>query len=298
MRRTYVALFACTAVAGACSTPRATPAHDEAQPVAVARLGLARAAPSMDAMAERRAQEPQAPVDGEVARITRPDLALGMVIRSGQANIEVDSLERAVAAVRALADRVGGYVANTTMQTGRHQLRSASLEVKMPAERFEEALAGLSPIGRLESVDVSAQDVGEEFVDVTARMDNARRLEGRLIDLIATRTGKLRDVLDVERELARVREEIERYSGRLRYLRAHAALSTLTVNVHEPVPVVGHAGTSVLGEAFKQAWRNFVGLIALLVRSLGVVLPLGAVALGGWALVRRRLTRAARATAA
>src|SRR5213594_554199 len=183
-----------------------------------------------------------------------PD-ASGMVIRTGQTSIEVDSLERAVSQVRLLAGRIGGYVANTTMQTGRGQLRSASLEVKVPAERFDEGLAGLAPIGKLESVNVNAEDVGEEFTDVTARMGNAHRLESRLIDLLATRTGKLKDVLDVEQELARVREEIERYEGRIRYLQAHAAVSTLTVTVHEPVPVVGTAGTSVMGEALRQSWR-------------------------------------------
>ena len=215
------------------------------------------------------------------------DVTPAMIIRAGQANIEVDSLEPAVTLVRKLAHQLGGYVANTAMQTGRGQLRSATLEVKIPAARFDEALGGLAPIGKLESVNVSAVDVGEEFTDATARMANARRLENRLIELIATRTGKLKDVLDVEQELARVREEIERYEGRLRYLRAHAALSTLTICVHEPVPVVGHPGSSVVAEAFKQAWRNFVDLVAWCIRSLGVVVPLGAVATLGWLAVRR-----------
>ena len=215
------------------------------------------------------------------------DVTPAMIIRAGQANIEVDSLEPAVALVRTLARQLGGYIANTAMQTGRGQVRSATLEVKVPANRFDEGLSGLAPIGKLESVNVSAEDVGEEFTDATARMANARRLENRLIELIATRTGKLKDVLDVEQELARVREEIERYEGRLRYLRAHAALSTLTICVHEPVPVVGHPGSSVVAEAFKQAWRNFVDLVAWCIRSLGVVVPLGAVATLGWLAVRR-----------
>jgi Domain of unknown function (DUF4349) len=249
-------------------------------------------------MPARAARLAEGGAGGELPHLPRPDATLDMVIRSGLANVEVDSLERAVAAVRAVAERVGGYVANATMQTGRNQLRIASLEVKIPAERFDEGLAALTPIGRLESVNVTAEDVGEEFVDVRARTENARRLEARLIDLIATRTGKLADVLLVEQELARVREEIERYDGRLRYLRAHAALSTLTVRVHEPVPVVGEAGSSVLGEAFKQAWRNFVGLIAWLVRSLGVLVPVAAAVLAAWGLVRRRHPRAAGAAAA
>ncbi len=210
-----------------------------------------------------------------------------MVIRTATASVKVDSLEPAVAAVRELAGRVGGFVANTTIQTGEGQLRSATIEVKVPAIRFDEALAGLKPIGKLESANVETEDVGEEYVDVTARMDNAHRLERRLIDLLATRTGKLKDVLDVEQSLARVREEIERYEGRLRYLKAHTAMSTLTVSVHEPVPVVGSAGRSVMGEAFRQAWRNFVTFLAVLVQSLGVIIPLGAIAAAAWLATRR-----------
>src|SRR5437870_7499986 len=224
---------------------------------------------------------------GEGALFPRSVVASNMVIRTAQASVEVDSLERAVALVRGLAERVGGYVANTALQTGRGQLRSATLEVKIPADRFDEGLAGLAPIGKPESVNVSAEDVGEEFTDATARMANARRLETRLIELIATRTGKLKDVLDVEQELARVREAIERYEGRLRYLQAHAALSTLTICVHEPPPVVGHPGSSVVAEAAKQAWRNFVWLFALVVQSLGIVIPLGTVATLGWVAMKR-----------
>jgi uncharacterized protein DUF4349 len=221
-----------------------------------------------------------------------------MVIRTGQAAIEVDSLEPAVARVRLLAGRVRGYVANTTLQAGQAELRTASLEVKMPVDRFDDAVAALGAIGKLESVTVSAEEVSEEFTDVTARITNARRLEARLIDLLATRVGRLKDVLDVERELARVREEIERYEGRLRYLRAHAELSTLTVTVHEPIPVVGRAGSSVIGEAFKQAWRNFVGLVAACIRLLGVAVPLAVLASGAWfGFKRYRSAVAARAGA-
>ena len=239
------------------------------------------------ASAEPMLARQKAVAAGDAPLFLRSSVAAGMVIRTGQTSIEVDSLEQAVSQVRLLAGRIGGYVANTTMQTGRGQLRSASLELKIPAQRFEEGLGGLAPIGKLESVNVNAEDVGEEFTDVTARMGNSRRLESRLIDLLATRTGKLKDVLDVEQELARVRGEIERYEGRLRYLRAHAVLSTLTIYVHEPLPVVGHAGSSVIGEAFKQAWRNFVALMAACIRGLGIVIPLGVLVTVAWLGAKR-----------
>jgi hypothetical protein len=158
----------------------------------------------------------------------------------------------------------------------------------VPAERFDEALAGLTPIGKVESVNVSAQDVGEEYVDITARVENAHRLEARLIALLANRTGKLQDVLSVERELARVREEIERYEGRLRYLRTRVATSTLTIAVHERAPIiVPVAGDGPITVAFRQAWRNFVGFVAAVIASLGLLIPLGTLVFAGWLGVRR-----------
>ncbi len=141
---------------------------------------------------------------------------------------------------------------------------------RCPSLRFDELTEGLQPIGRLEFVNVGAEDVSEEFVDLTARVGNGRRLEDRLVELLRTRTGKLQDVLSVERELARVREEIERMEGRLRFLKTSAQLSTLSVSLHEPVPIVASHGPGPIVEAFRAAWRNFVGVLAGAIASLGV----------------------------
>jgi len=211
-----------------------------------------------------------------------------MLIRTGTAQVEVDSLDRAVAQVRALAARLGGYVATSTVQGGKERAREAELEVKIPSARWDQALAALQPIGRVESVAVKSEDVGEEFVDVQARVANARRLEERLIQLLSARTGKLEEVLQVERELARVREEIERYEGRLRYLSTRIATSTLTVQLHEPRPVVGdYPGASVLGSSVRSAWRNFVGFVAGFISALGFLVPIGLLAAAAWWVIRR-----------
>ena len=218
-----------------------------------------------------------------------------MVIRTGSATLEVDSLELATERVRVLAARLGGFVGSTSLQTGRRAVRSAQLEVRVPADRFDAAVQGLAAVGRVESVHVSAQDVGEEFVDVQARVANARRLEERLIELLERRTGSLEDVLAVERELARVREEIERYEGRLRYLGSRVATSTLQVHVHEPMPLfTERPGHNPIRDAFRQMRRNFVEFVAGLIASLGVVVPallLAALALVVLRVLWRRLGR-------
>jgi hypothetical protein len=205
-----------------------------------------------------------------------------LIVRTGQASIEVDSLELAMAELRRIARKAGGFVADASVQSGRNQLRQATLQLKVPSIRFDELTEGLQPIGRLEYVNVGAEDVSEEFVDLTARAANGHRLEERLVELLRTRTGKLQDVLSVERELARVREDIERMEGRMRFLKSSAQLSTLSVSLHEPVPIVASTGHGPIAEAFRAAWRNFVGVLAGAIASLGFVVPVLA---AGWAVV-------------
>jgi hypothetical protein len=236
-------------------------------------------------------------IESQSTHSSSDSMISSMIIRTGQASVQVDSLERGIRAVRALASHVGGYVANSSIAEGSDQTHSATLEIKIPAQRFDDAISGLQPIGHLESVSVSAEDVGEEFVDVTARAVNGHKLEQRLIDILGTRTGKLSDVLAVERELARVREDIERQEGRMRYLRTRAATSTLSVTVHEKPPVVAGTGTfGLLAEAFRQAWRNFIGFLASTIAAMGTLLPLGAiVAALAWLVWRTRRNVAAKA---
>ena len=290
MRARQLALFITTlAVAvsfAACDRKAATVASDEERAIATG----AAPAPMARDLYQAGARQGKAAADAvDQVQVTRDSVAPSMIIRNGTATVQVDKLDDAVAALRALAQRMGGYVTNTSVTTGQDQVPAAMIELKIPATHFDSAMAGLSPLGKVESVNTTAEDVGEQFVDVTARLANARRLEERIQTILATRTGKLEDIIAAERELARIREEIERFEGRLRYLRTHVALSTLTVSVHEPYPVVGGPGTGPIAESFKHMWRNFVLFIASLIASLGWLVPLGAIGLVVWVGVRKYL---------
>ena len=294
-----LALFLTTALAscGRDARPGTEPAaNDAAAPTELSRAdaivagkAVATAAAAPPARMSPQGERGTLPSDAALQQEATPRTT--MIIRNGVASVQVDSLEPAIAAVQRIAVSLGGWVGNTSLSAGEHEVRSATIELKIPAARFDEALAGLKPIGTVESANATAEDVGEEYVDLSARVANARRLEARLITLLATRTGKLEDVLNVERELARVREEIERYDGRLRFLRSRVATSTLVVTVHERAPLVSPTpGESVIGEAFKDTWRNFVRFIAAFIASLGIVVPLLVLAgagVWGWRRFRR-----------
>lgn len=243
------------------------------------------------AMEPAAPQEPTArealPLPSEPAASLTP-----MLIRTGSATVQVDTLERGIAALRALARRNGGIVGTMSVSAGEDQARHASLELRIPSERFDSAVAGLNPVGRVEGVNVTAQDVGEEYADVEARVANARRLESRLLELLERRTGRLEEVLQVEREVARVREQIERMEGRLRYLRTRASVSVLTVTLREPRALIGpRPGERPIRDAFGEAWDNFVGLVAGLIAASGLLLPFALLLFllwRGWRLLRRR----------
>ena len=249
------------------------------------RQSVAQSAPE-SAPPPAPARPPQAPDRADASSAAQPgsrSIAPAMIIRTGNATLEVQQLDPAVARVRVLAQQMGGFVANSSMQGGREQVRSATLELKIPAQRFDDAISGLNPVGKVEAVNVSAEDVGEEFVDVSARVANAKRLEDRLVRLLATQTGRLQDVLSVERELARIREEIERYEGRIRYLQTRVSVSTLVVNLHEPFPIIaGAPGQNPIVDAFRQAWRNFVGFVAWAIAASGIFIPFLAIVLLAW----------------
>ena len=217
---------------------------------------------------QMRLMEPQTPAPGSAARPR-------MLIRTGSATVEVEELDVAVAGVRVLAERAGGFLGSVGITGGRDQVRMANLSLRVPADRFDETLAGLDSLGEVESVHIDSEDVGEAWADLEVRIANARRLEQRLLDLLASRTGSLEDVLAVERELARVREEIERMDAQMRSMRDRVDLSTINVMLHEPEPIFSTGtGDNVIMRSFRQAGRNFIGFVAGFIASLGVIVPL------------------------
>jgi hypothetical protein len=265
----------------AMSPPAAAPAPEEAD---FAGRGVALGGQ----IGRQRSQSVQVTSTASGAPLQMPTAPDAMIIRNGHVVVEVDSLELAIERARQVALSLGGSIGNVSMHTGEHQVRGASVELKVPAARFDDAMTGLSPLGEVEQSNTTAQDVGEEYVDITARVANAKRLEERLINLLATRTGRLEDVLAVERELARVREEIERYEGRLRFLSTRVATSTIVASLHEEAPLVAATpGTNVIGQAFRDMWRNFVRFIATMIESLGLLIPLAALLWLAWRAMRR-----------
>jgi hypothetical protein len=174
----------------------AAPAPAMAPKVAAPRREAAEVAPNADAPDPVSLGTP----------MPAADPAGAMIVRHGEASVQVQQVEGAVARIRQTAAQFGGFVGNASLVTGKEEQKTATLELRIPSPQFDAVVGALNQLGKVETVTVSAEDVSEEYVDLGARLANARRVEARLVEMLATRTGKLSDVLTVEQELARVRQ--------------------------------------------------------------------------------------------
>jgi hypothetical protein len=199
----------------------------------------------------------------------------GLLIRHGHMTVRVEAVEPAVEQLGAIAAEMGGFLGDVSVNTGDDVRRHATVQLRVPSDRLDEAIAAVRRVGTVEAVNVSAEDVTDQHADLQARLANARRLEQRILTVLEARTGNLQQILAAERELARVRTEIERYETRLRQLDDRIQLSTLTVRMREPRAIVGGAaGPSVIGEAFRRAGSNFVWTVAGIIVVAGALAPI------------------------
>lgn len=124
------------------------------------------------------------------------------------------------------------FVADST-QSGEIGSRNGSWSVRVPVDRFEPFLKTVSGLGELVHKKRDSKDVTEEFVDLQSRIENKKRLEARIADILERKNDSLSDIIKVEHELGRVRESIERMEGRLRFLKDKTAFTTVKISARE-----------------------------------------------------------------
>ncbi len=157
------------------------------------------------------------------------------VIRTASIGIVVADVSTSVKAIRGIVASIPGAFVSHTKIGGNEPYRISSITLRVPAERFDETVDRVRAHGReVVAEDVTGQDVTAAFTDIESRMRNAQATEQQLLEIMAT-SRTVQDTLDVQREVAQVREQIETFQGQLNVLADQAALSTVTVNLH-PIP--------------------------------------------------------------
>lgn len=278
-----VGVAALTAVTPACDRARlaksagtsgAPPPAEQAAPERLRALGYT----AQQAGAKPAANAALADKGGEGAPSLQAMVAARKLIRTAQVAIEVKSYEEAAERVARVAESHGGYLADAQASRGAQDRRRGTLVIRVPAERFAAAYAELKGLGKVETETVSTQDVTKAYADLETRLRVKRDAEGRLREILRTRTARLSDVLEAERELTRVVEEIEQIEGERRYYDQQIALSTISAALHEPEAVIRVGALAPLLEALRDSLQVLATSTGALIYVTVLVLPWAAAA--------------------
>jgi len=156
-----------------------------------------------------------------------------MIVRTAELGITVQDLEKARTHLDQILAQHRGYLGGLQISTPSNQGRVLNGVLRIPVGQMDSALAALKNLGHVDSESQKGEEVTAQYIDLQARLANARHTEQRLTEVLQQRTGKLSDVLAVETEIARVRGEIESMEAERKSLATQVAFATLNVTLSE-----------------------------------------------------------------
>ena len=224
-----------------------------------------------------------------------------IIIRTADMGVVVVDTEEAMATIAQMVNENGGWVVSSNVFQYSENAKTGNMSVRVPSEGFD---SFLEAVGRL-SVEVtristSGQDVTEEYVDVSARLDNLEATADRVRSFL-DETKTVEEALEVNRELSYLEGEIEAMKGRLQYLEQSAAFSQVSIDLtpdvlSQPLEVGGWEPQGAARSAVETLIATMQTLIDVAIWLIIYVLPLVLiVAIPAWLLIRFfRKRRAAR----
>ena len=223
------------------------------------------------------------------------------IVRTATLRIVAPDFDRIRPAVDRILQGVGGFAGDMTAYDRPGSARSLRGTLRIPSAQFTATLAQLRSLGRVTEDAQNAEDVTATVVDLDVRLANGRVTEKRLSQVLQNRTGGVADVLEVEREIARVRTEIEQLEAQRTQLGRRIEYGTVRLEIFEEQPAAVTLGPVPVRARLRHAIADGVESAAmsmletaLLILRRGPAVLLWAIVLGvpaGWA-IRKYLARA------
>ena len=224
-----------------------------------------------------------------------------LIIRNASLSLIVRDYETGRAELERIAREVTGFIGSLAASGARGAAPSLHATLRVPASRLDETLAALKRLGSVQHERQSSDDVTQQSADLDARLANARASEARLGDILKNRTGRLSDVLDVEREIARVRGEIEQMEAQRKNMDGRIAYATVEIEMTTERKAEAVAGPMSISTRLRNAvvdgYANAVERAISLAVFIAEVAPtvllwVAVLAPPVWLVRRRRLRRA------
>jgi hypothetical protein len=254
--------------------------------------------------AESPAAEPQSFDQNSMDASVIADAQERIVIQNASLEIVVDAPDESMQSISTMAEQMGGFVVNAnlyhTQSSEGQEVPRASITIRVPAERLEEALSRIEaesdrlPLNK----NVNSQDVTSDYTDLQSRLKNLEAAEAQLVEIMESAT-RTEDVLNVFDQLTRIREQIEVLQGQIQYLENSAKLSAISVElipneVVKPISIGGWEPVGVIKDAIQTLIIALQGLVnigiwlALFILPIVLVIALPVYLIIRWIRNRRR----------
>lgn len=236
---------------------------------------------------------PEAGAVREEAAPVSPTISDRSIIRTAYLSLRVDAVDTAVRQVRELTRASQGIIVSENI-SGTEGDAYASVTVQVPADSLDSYLEQVQAFGTVDSLDVSAQDVTTQVVDLDARIDALQTSIDRLTTLMAE-AARVEDLLAVETELSRRQAELDSLTAQRAYLADQVAMSTVTVSL-SPRTRVADVDTPGFLSGLSSGWSALIAFVGYAFTALGFLLPFlliaGVIAIPlTWLLVRQARRR-------
>jgi hypothetical protein len=213
-----------------------------------------------------------------------------MLIKTGTLSLKVEDYDSARVYILARVEQADGYIASEN-ETNDPYRKQGRMTIRTPAAQFDVLIEDLAAIAEwVQSKNVTSRDVTEEFVDQEARLRTKKAVEARFLNILST-ASTVKDILAVENEMRKLREEIESTEGRLKYLRNQVSLSTINLSYYQDLkagPAPGQSFFGKLARAFGDGFQRLLGLVLGLVRAWPWILVLLVILFVARRVLRRR----------
>ena len=219
-----------------------------------------------------------------------------MIARKAELSLAVEKLDDARQGMDRILTQHKGYVAELSVSAESSSARTLTASLRVPADQLDVCISELKKLGRVTEESQAGEEVTKRYTDLTARLNNARTTETRLHQVVEQRTGKVTDILEVEKESARVRGEIEQMEAEQKALEHRVDFATIDLKLAEeykaqlstPAPSVLMQLRNATVNGFRNAFESLISIVLFFAESgPSLLLWLALLGIPTWRLWRR-----------
>ena len=145
-----------------------------------------------------------------------------------------------------------------------------NLTVRVPSQNFDAFINAISKgVSYFERKDISSQNVTEQYIDLTSRLNTKRKLEERYLQILQKAT-KISEILEIEKQISAIREEIEAKEGQLKYLESRVSESTVTIEFYKIIAQKEGVKTSYGSKIWTAIQSGFFSLSEFLISIISL----------------------------